>query len=78
VLQDAELARLESRVHALEGQNIDRDPDYLPDDIGPQDAYSEEYLREIRNEEGSGMGFVLLLSIFGGVLFGYVFFIRKY
>ena len=62
----------------MESQNITRDPDYLPDDVAPYDAYSEAYLREVREEEGSGLGFILLLSIFGGALLGYFFFIRKY
>jgi len=78
VLQDAELARLESRISVMEGENITRDPDYLPDDIAPYDAYSEEYLREIGEEEGSGLGLILLLSIFGGALVGYLLFFRRY
>lgn len=78
VLQDAELTRLESRIHAMEAEQIARDPDYLPDGIAPYDAYSDEYLREIRAEEESGLGLILLLSIFGGALVGYLIFFRRY
>lgn len=78
VLQDVELSRLEARIHAMEADNITRDPDYLPEGIAPYDAYSEEYLREIGEEEGSGLGLIFLFSIFGGAIIGYFLFFRRY
>ena len=79
VLQDAELARLEAKMKQLETQQILRNPDYLPEGVEPQDMYSESYIESVqRDEEETGVGFILLLSILGGAGFAYFFFVRKY
>ena len=79
LLKGAELRRLEAEVHALEAQNIARDPDYLPDGVSPQDAYNDAYIRQIRDEEqGSSLWLILFGSVFGGALLGYLLFFRRY
>ncbi len=78
VMQDAELARLEESVRALEAQGVARDPSYLPEGIAPQDAYTDEYLSYVRGEmDGSSVGLILLVSIFAGALGGYLLFFRR-
>ena len=79
VLQDAELTRLEQKVNALEAQQLTRDPDYLPEGVSPQDAYSDEYIRRVRREEeGSSIWLILFGSVFGGALISYLLFFRRY
>ena len=56
-------------------QGIARDPEYLPEGFGPQDAYSDAYLdRERRRREEGGGGLVLLVSILVGLGLGFKFF----
>ena len=75
VLEDADLATLEREVQALEAQNIPRDPDYLPEGIGPEDAYSNAYIeRERRNHEEGGGGLIFLGFIVIGLGIGFRFF----
>ena len=63
----------------METQNLVRNPDYLPDGIEPQDMYSDAYIQSVRtDEEESGVGFILFMSILIGAGFAYFFFVRKY
>ena len=63
----------------MESQNLIRDPDYLPDGVEPQDMYSEAYIESVRmDEEESGIGFILFISILIGAGFAYFFFVRRY
>jgi hypothetical protein len=74
VLEDAELLKLESKVQAYEAEGIVRNPDYLPEGINPQDAYSNAYIeRERRRQEEGGGGLVLLVSILVGLGLGFKF-----
>ncbi|MAD59915.1 MAG: hypothetical protein CMH49_00175 [Myxococcales bacterium] len=74
VLEDAELTKLESKVKEYEMQGVVRDPDYLPEGISPQDAYSDSYIdrERSRHEESSG-GLILLFSIIIGLFVGFRF-----
>ena len=75
VLEDADLAALELEVKALEAKGVPRDPDYLPEGIGPEDAYSDDYLsqeRRRREEGGSGLLFLGFVAI--GLGIGFKFF----
>lgn len=75
VLEDAELVALEKKVKAYETQGIVRNPDYLPEGISPQDAYSTAYIdRERRRHENGGGGLILLISIIVGLGLGFKFF----
>ena len=74
VLEDAELIKLESKVKEYEVQGIVRDPDYLPEGISPQDAYSSTYIdRERRRHEESSGGLILLFSMIVGLFVGFKF-----
>ena len=74
VLEDAELTKLESKVKEYETQGIVRDPDYLPEGINPQDAYSSAYIdRERRRHEESSGGLILLFSMIVGLFVGFRF-----
>ena len=79
ILEDAELRRLESRVQELEQQGIARNADYLPDGVGPEDAYSRDYIRSVAyEEEEGGVGFIIFMSILVGAVVAYFAFFRKY
>ena len=78
VLPDDELHRLEGEVQTLRTQGITIDPDYLPEGVGPQDAYSKAYIDEVyREREESGSGLILLGSILGGLLLCFALFRRR-
>lgn len=75
VLEDAELVSLEREVQALEAQNIPRDPDFLPEGIGPEDAYSDAFLdRERKRQEEGGGGLIFLGFVAIGLGVGFRFF----
>ena len=50
MLQDEELKKLEARVKELEGEGVPRDPNYLPEGVDPDLAYSKEYVASNRDE----------------------------
>ena len=75
VLEDADLATLEREVQALEAKDIPRDPDYLPEGVGPEDAYSDAYLeRERQRHHEGGGGLIFLGFIVVGLGIGFRFF----
>ena len=79
VLQDAELTRLEQKMNALEQQGITRNANYLPDGIGPEDAYAQDYIRSVAYEEEEGnVGFIVFMSILVGAFIAYFMFFRRY
>ena len=74
VLEDEDLKILETEVEAYHTQGVEKDPEYLPDGIGPQDAYSTNYLdRERRRRQEGGGGLIILVSILAGLGLGFKF-----
>ena len=79
LMQDKELARLQAKVEELEEQGVERNPDYLPDDVNPEDAFSDDYIEQIkREEEASGLGLWLLGGLLALGLGIYFMFIKRY
>ena len=88
LLQDEELKKLEKRVKELEAEGVKRDPNYLPEDVDPDLAYSKEYVNKNPDEfygdveedqlQESGMGISSLMTLVMVAFFFYSFFVRRY
>jgi len=69
MLQKEELTKLEQRVKELEAEGVPRDPNYLPEGVDPDIAYSKEYVEANqsefyadKDEPASGGGFLSFFS----------------
>ena len=84
LLEKEELGKLEARVKELEAQGVKRDPNYLPDDVDPDLAYSKEYVEqhpdefysEAEKESGGGLWSLLSLGAIGFLF--YTVFVRRF
>ena len=56
LLQKEEVQRLEKRVAELEKQGVKRNPNYLPEDVDPDLAYSKEYVHHHQEDFGDAQG----------------------
>lgn len=74
LLDNQELANLESRIKELEAQGVPRDANYLPDDVTSDVAYSKEFIDV--NNSSTASGYLIYIFIILGV--GYFIFVRKY
>ena len=77
------VSKLENEVEKLKGTPVEKN--YLPANVSPDIAYSEDYLKSQKNksyknetDEGSGfLSIIIILLLIGGLGY-YLIFVRKY